>query len=125
MIAADLVRRGYKIAIPYGEDWDYDLIVCRDDKLERVQCKYTRSDGQVVVVRSRSHSLTNGRVRATKLYTEAMIDWLAVYDATTNCCYYIPAAELGSGMAMMHLRLVAPRNNQRSRIRMAGEYRAI
>ena len=54
-----------------------------------------------------------------------MIDWLAVYNATTNCCYYIPAAELGSGMAMMHLRLVAPRNNQRSRIRMAGEYRAI
>jgi hypothetical protein len=125
MIAADLVRRGYKIAIPYGEDWDYDLIVCRNEKLERVQCKYTRSDGRVVVVRSRSHSLTNGRVRATKRYTAAMIDWLAVYDATTNCCYYVPAAELGSGMAMMHLRLVAPRNNQRSRIRMAGEYLGI
>ena len=41
MIAADLVRRGYKIAIPYGEDWDFDLIVCRDERLERVQCKYT------------------------------------------------------------------------------------
>ena len=49
MIAADLVRRGYRIAIPYGEDWDFDLIVCRDEKLERVQCKYTRSDGQVFV----------------------------------------------------------------------------
>ena len=125
MIAADLVRRGYKIAIPYGEDWDYDLIVCRDEMLERVQCKYTRSDGQVVVVRSTSHSLTNGRVRATKLYTAAMIDWLAVYDATTEGCYYIPAAELGSGMAMMHLRLVPTRNNQKSRIRMAGDYLAI
>ena len=31
MVAADLMRRGYKIAFPYGEDWDYDLIVCRDE----------------------------------------------------------------------------------------------
>ena len=84
MIAADLLRRGYKIAVPYGEDWDYDLILCRNEKLERVQCKYTRSDGVVVVVRPCSHSLTNGRVRATKYYTASTIDWLAVYDATTD-----------------------------------------
>jgi hypothetical protein len=122
MIAADLVRRGYKIAIPYGEDWDFDLIVCRDEKLERVQCKYTCSDGDIVVVRCRSHSLTNGRVRATKRYTSAMIDWLAVYDATTDSCYYIPATELGSGMQIMHLRLRPPRNNQRRGIHSAEEY---
>jgi hypothetical protein len=122
MIAADLVRRGYRIALPYGEDWDFDLIVCRDEKLERVQCKYTRSDGEVVVVRCTSHSLTNGRVRATKHYTAATIDWLAVYDATTDACYYIPAAELGTGMAMMSLRLAPTRNNQVLRIRMAVDY---
>jgi hypothetical protein len=66
MVAADLLRRGYKIAIPYGEDWDYDLILCRDGRLERVQVKYAKSDGVVIVVRCYSHSLTNGRVRATK-----------------------------------------------------------
>jgi hypothetical protein len=125
MIAADLVRRGYKIAIPYGEDWDFDLIVCRAEKLERVQCKYTRSNGKVVVVRCRSHSLTNGRVRATKLYTAATIDWLAVYDATTDECYYIPAHELGAGMQLMHLRLVPTRNNQESGIRAATDYLTI
>ena len=125
MIAADLVRRGYKVAIPYGEDWDFDLIVCRDEKLERVQCKYTQSGGEVVTVRCGSHSLTNGRVRATKLYTAATIDWLAVYDATTDCCYYVPAAELGSGMRRMHLRLVPTRNNQTSRIRRAEDYLTI
>jgi PD-(D/E)XK endonuclease len=48
MIAADLVRRGYRIAIPYGEDSDFDLIVIRDEKLERVQCKYTKSNGVFV-----------------------------------------------------------------------------
>jgi PD-(D/E)XK endonuclease len=122
MIAADLIRRGYKIAIPYGEDWDFDMIVCRDERLERVQCKYSRSDGTVITARPRSSSLTNGKVKAVKRYTAAMIDWLAVYDATSGRCYYVPAAELGDGMSTMHLRLTPARNNQRRRIRPAGMY---
>ena len=124
-VAGDLMRRGYKIAFPYGEDWDYDLIVCRDEKLERVQVKYSRSNGEVIYVRCGSHSLTNGKVRATKRYTAEMIDWLAVYDPTSDCCYYIPAAELGDGRSMLSLRLSHTRNNQRSRIRQADDYRAI
>jgi hypothetical protein len=58
MVATDLLRRGYKVALPYGEDWDYDLILCRGEELERVQVKYTESDGSVIVVQCRSHSLT-------------------------------------------------------------------
>jgi hypothetical protein len=112
MIAADLIRRGYKVAIPYGEDWDFDLIVCRDETLERVQCKYTESNGVFITVRCGSHSLTNGKVRAVKQYTAAMIDWLAVYDATTGHCYYVSATELGGGMSMIRLRLAPTRNNQ-------------
>ena len=69
MVAADLIRRGYRIAIPY-----------------------------------------------------AMIEWLAVYDATTKRCYYVPATELGEGMKTMHLRLVATRNNQTRRVRFASSY---
>src|SRR5256885_8616629 len=66
LVAADLVRRGYKVALPFGEDWDYDLIVERGDRLERVQVKYTESNGAVICVRARTHSLTNGRVIAVK-----------------------------------------------------------
>src|SRR6266545_3033769 len=95
-VAADLIEPGYRIAIPFGEDHDFDLILCRDDKLERVQVKYSQSNGDVIPVRCSSHSLTNGRVRQTKRYTAATIDWLAVYDATTRRCFYIPSAELGA-----------------------------
>ena len=99
MVAADLMRRGYKIALPYGEDWDYDLIVCREEKLERVQVKYSCSNGAVIAVRARSASLTNGKVRAYKYYTSQTVDWLATYDPTTDRCYYVPAEELGDGMS--------------------------
>ncbi len=125
MIAADLIRRGYKIAIPYGEDWDFDLIVCRDERLERVQCKYTCSDGIVDYARASSQSLTKGKVKTIKRYTASTIDWLAVYDATTDRCYYVPASELGAGMRLLSLRLQPTRNCQRRRVRLASNYRSI
>ena len=41
-IAYDLVRQGHQVAFPFGEDSDFDLILCRNDgRLERVQVKYT------------------------------------------------------------------------------------
>ena len=98
-VAADLRARGYKIAFPYGEDWDYDLILCRPNgRLERVQVKHGLSDGQRLPVKCYSASLTNGRVKQTKHYTARMIDWLAVWDRTTDTCFYVPASELGKGM---------------------------
>jgi hypothetical protein len=51
MVAADLRRRGYKLAFPYGEDWDYDLIIERRGKLERIQVKHYTSDGSIIHVR--------------------------------------------------------------------------
>ncbi len=122
-IAADLADRGCRISIPFGEDCDYDLIADYEGRLHRVQVKYTRSDGQVVVIRCRSHSLTNGKVRATKLYTSAMVDWIAVYDSTTEHCFYCPSWELGpTGRNLLHLRLQPARNNQRIGIRDADAY---
>jgi len=83
---------------------------------------YAESDGSVLTVRCRSHSLTNGRVRQTKRYTAAMIDWLAVYDRTTDRCYYVPATELGGGRDIMHLRLTPALNGQRIGINFADHY---
>jgi PD-(D/E)XK endonuclease len=123
-VARDLIRRGFRIAIPHGEDWDFDLIFSRPagHHLERVQVKYCTSDAKVIELRACSHSLTNGRVRHTKRYTAETIDWLAAYDVTTDQCYYVPADELGTGMAKVFLRLVPARNAQRTGIRLAQDY---
>src|SRR5215210_7441297 len=105
-VAADLIRRGYKIALPYGEDWDFDLIVCRAGALERVQVKHSVAKAGVITVRCTSQSLTNGKVRSTKRYTAETIDWLAAYDPTSERCYYIPAAELSVGRSTISLRCI-------------------
>jgi hypothetical protein len=121
-VAADLMHRGHRVAFPYGEDWDYDLILARDDRLERVQVKYGRSNGSTLEVRCRSHSLTNGKVRITKRYTAETVDWLAVYDAATAACYYLPATELGDGRSVLTLRLSPTSNGQRAGVRLASDY---
>ena len=125
-VAADLRARGYKIAFPYGEDWDFDLILCRDSgALERVQVKHAKSDGRVGTIRPRSSSLTNGKVRQVKHYTAATIDWLAVWVPDLDRCFYIPAALLGGGMSEIQLRLVPALNGQVRRIRLAADYTVI
>jgi hypothetical protein len=110
------------LALPFGEDWDYDLIVERNGRLERVQVKYTESNGTVICVRTRTPSLTNGRVIAVKRYTAAIIDWLAVYDRTSDRCYYIHASVLGQGMNSLSLRLTPARNRQRRGVRFAADH---
>ncbi|MGH2963187.1 MAG: group I intron-associated PD-(D/E)XK endonuclease, partial [Solirubrobacterales bacterium] len=122
MVACDLRRRGCKIAIPFGEESDYDLVIDRGGKLERVQVKHADSRGEVISVQCYSNSLTNGRARSVKRYTAAMIDWLAVYDRATDRSYYIPARELGSGRRELRPRITPPRNNQRAGIRYAQDY---
>jgi hypothetical protein len=122
MVAGDLLRRGHKIAIPYGEDCDFDLVLVRGEHVDRVQVKYVESDGSVIPVRCGSHSLTNGRIRRTKQYTAATIDLLAVYDNTSNRCYYIPATELGAGRSILHLRLTPAKNGQLRGTRPAQKY---
>ncbi len=122
-VAADLVERGCSISFPFGEDCDYDLIADFEGVLHRVQVKYTESDGRIVLVRCRSHSLTKGKVRHTKHYTAKTVDWIAVYDRTSDCCYYLPSSELGpAGRSEASLRLMPARNGQHIGIRFASDY---
>ena len=88
-VARDLVRRGFRIAIPYGEDWDFDLIFARpgSERRERVQVKHVTARNGVIEVRARSFSLTNGKVKRVKRYTARTIDWLAAFDPISDRCY--------------------------------------
>jgi hypothetical protein len=117
MIMAEALRRGYKVAMPVGEDWRYDLIVLRNDRLERVQCKYTESDGKVVLVRCAS-SNNWGIIK----YTSKDVDWLAVYDAISSKFYFLPSHMLGDGRRMISLRLVPADNGQTKNVLWAKDF---
>ena len=118
MVIAEALKRGYKVAIPFGEDWRYDLIVLRKGKLERVQCKFTKSDGKVIIVRCRSVNNWN-EIK----YNQYDIDWLSIYDETTQKCYYIPSVMLGvAGRSQINLRIKPSQNNQVKTILWARDF---
>lgn len=112
------MKRGYAVSIPFSEDCAYDLVVERNGVLERVQCKYTEGDGSFVEVRCRC---TNNW--ATTKYTAATVDWIAVYDRTTNRCYFVPARMLGAqGRSVIHLRIRPARNGQTRGVHWAADF---
>jgi hypothetical protein len=125
-VAADLRARGYKIAIPFGEDWDYDLILCRNEWSTRASSGQVRAIGQM---RDRGPMLLSFPDERQGEVHEAVHsrddDWLAVWDAALDRCFYVPAVELGAGMNHLSLRLSPSRNNQVRGIRQAERYTSI
>jgi PD-(D/E)XK endonuclease len=117
MAVADVLRRGYKVALPVGEDWRFDVIALREGRLERLQCKYVASDGQVIKVPCRSAN--NWSIRK---YTSDDFDWLVVFDQTSDKCYYLPSSLLGDGRSTINLRLVPSKNGQSKGILWARDY---
>jgi hypothetical protein len=65
-VARDLSNRGYPVSIPSVDDCRYDLVVEVAGRLERVQIRHAGCDVAVA----------------------AEVDWLAVYDPTTDRCSY-------------------------------------
>ena len=117
MVMADALKRGYKVAIPLGEDWRYDLIVEKAGILYKIQCKYVESKNKTIKVRCESHDGRN-----YYKYRQEDLDYIAVYDNTTGQCYYIEKSLLNLGRASITLRLNETKNGQKKKILNAKDF---
>ncbi len=122
-VAMDLRRQGHKVAFPFGENWDADLIVEVAGKLQRVQVKHVRSDGVTIEVRCYTQTIVSGRRRSVRTYAADTVDWLAVYDATAGTCIYLPS-RVFDGRTRLHVRY-APSSRRRRDVRLAEDYRSL
>jgi hypothetical protein len=121
LIMADLLKKGHKVLIPLGEDWRFDLLVYREYKFERIQCKFdggNKSGKNFVFVNTRSCNnwLSNK-------YTAKEIDWIAIYHKPTDLVYYVKSEYLGKfGRSAINLRLSPSINGQLKRILWAKDF---
>lgn len=101
VIMARLMLDGYKVAIPFGEDWRFDLIVLKEERLQRIQCKYVTSEKEFVRIpckSSNNHSVLK--------YTPKDVDWIIAFDCSTAKIFYIPSSEFGdAGRSTITLRM--------------------
>lgn len=119
---AAAIGLGYFVLRPTPEGRRYDLVLDTGPQLLRVQCKWARRKGQVIVVNARTcrHTPTEGYVRT--IYTSAEIDALGVYCPDLDECFLVPI-ETFEGQGFLYLRLAPTLNNQRVGCRMANQYR--
>jgi prevent-host-death family protein len=96
-IAAAATRLGINVLKPLLEHGRYDLAFDLGDRILRVQCKWARRAGDVV------------------------IDAVAAYCDELDTCYLMPA-EMIAGMSAVQLRLAAPKNGQRACLNWARDH---
>ena len=119
-ITAAAIRLGWAVLRPINERIRYDIAIDQGSGPIRVQCKWARRHGDVIVVRPRTCRLTPaGYVRTT--YNPDEIDGLGVFCPDVDRCYLIPATNL-DGRGTLHLRLEPARNGQRGAVTMAAHY---
>jgi antitoxin (DNA-binding transcriptional repressor) of toxin-antitoxin stability system len=119
-IAAAALDLDIPVLKPFSEHARYDLMFDLGDGVVRVQCKWARREGEVVIVRVTAQRIsTRGRIITT--YGAHEIDAVAGYCAALDQCYLLPA-HLVAGMSEIRLRLSPPRNAQRAWIHWASDY---
>jgi PD-(D/E)XK nuclease superfamily protein len=117
VVLAALVKAGYYVSIPFGENQRYDLLVDDGTRILRVQVKTGRLRGDVIKYSCQSSHWHRGG--APRPYF-GQADIIAVFCPENGKVYLLPEKEFVATRA--HLRLSEPANNQRRRIRWASEF---
>src|SRR5688500_7288629 len=107
------------VYVPFGDE-RCDLIFDLRPELVRVQCKWARRVGDVVVISCyRCRRNADGLLR--QFYTRDEVDLFAAYCADVEKCYLLPFDDIAPRGAAF-LRIAPTRNNQRLGIRWAADY---
>jgi prevent-host-death family protein len=119
-IATEAAKHGLSVFAPLTEHGRYDLIIGIGRRLLRVQCKWARKVGDVIVINlTSSRRGPDGYVRAR--YTADEIDAIGAYCEETGSCYLIPIDVVGEQWGLQ-LRLAPARNGQRAALHFAEQY---
>ena len=118
MIMAALLRNGYRVLMPFGDNFRYDVVTEADGVFCRVQCKTGRISAGSVRFPVASSQYHRGGKREDY---RGQIDAFGVFCPDNNKCYLIPISDLPL-TRQAHLRLTPARNSQVKGVRWAQEY---
>jgi hypothetical protein len=118
VVAAELLKLGFSISKPFGDNQPYDLIVDTKSKLLKVQIK-TASIRNNCVMFKVSGSI-NPRLDKRKNFNySGLADLIIAYCPEIDKCYVLSDFNL---KAQVMLRLTQTKNRQEKNIRWAADY---
>jgi hypothetical protein len=115
-----LQDRGYGVAVPFGENTRYDLIIDDGRTLSRVQCKTGRLSFGSVVFATCSSYAHHPNPKVVQRQYAGQVDFFGVYCPETGGVYLLPIEDVPTRRAAA-LRVLPTRNRQRQRIRWAAD----
>lgn len=119
-IATEAARLGLSVLKPLTEHERYDLVIGIGGKLLRVQCKWAKRKGDVILVNlSTSRRGPDGYIRGS--YSATEVDAIGAYCEELKGCFLIPI-QVVDGQQAVQLRLAPPRNGQRAALNWADKY---
>jgi hypothetical protein len=118
VILSELVRRGYRVLLPFGVNQRYDLVLDVEGRFVRAQCKTGLLRGGAVRFRPLS-TQSNTRKTLSRGY-EGEADLFLVYCPQNGLIYAVPVE--GCTSRSMSLRVEPTLNGQAEGIRWAKSY---
>jgi hypothetical protein len=116
VILAHLIQRGDTVSLPFGNNQRYDMIIDREGRLVKAQCKTGRLRNGVVLFNACSFNGFTGAQRDYRGQADVFLVWChelrTLYEVPVEAC----------GKRMVALRVQPPRNAQRARTRIATAY---
>ena len=116
--AQELLRRGWHVAFPYGENLKYDLIIEKEGIIKRVQVKTVIPKNGVLHINCRSSN--NWSVIH---YSKDDFEVLAAVDLIANKVYFIPSEKIGK--SLINIRIEPAKNYQKKGINLAEQFSSI
>lgn len=118
IIAAELVRRGHRVLLPFGSNQRYDLVIEIDGRFLRAQCKTGRLRKGRVIFNAASVRVNSQRAFIRSYHGE--VDLFLVYCPDTDRVYALDVEEAGAFRG--GLRVVPTANGQAKGIRWAVDH---
>src|SRR3989338_10767362 len=114
MVATELLRAGWHISFPYGENLKYDILAEKEGVFKRVQVKAVTPRNGVLRVNCRSSN--NWSVLH---YKPEDFEILAVADLKNHKVYFISSGRVTRNL--INLRISPPKNGQRKKVNLAED----
>lgn len=119
IVLAELIKRDYKVLIPYGDNQRYDFVIDMGVRFIRLQCKTARfKNGAVKADIKRTQS--NARKCTSTTYGINEIDYFILYCYELDKVYIIPCNK--SRQSSISLRVNNCKNKQLKGIKFAQNY---
>ncbi len=116
LILAYLLRLGWVVSIPFGNNQRYDMVVERNGELLKAQCKTGRIVNGCVQFATCSR---NGVTQTRRAY-HGEADIFLVYCHQNNAVYCVPVQE--TGKTNFNMRIEPTKGGTKSHIKWAKDY---